>query len=206
MIKKKLTILAISALMVMCSGVSALAVDYGSWNSGNIYPQDVMNTEFLTPVKFLMDKKVITGDQDGLFHPEKNISRAEFATMMAKATNNINELDIVAKKNYYNDLSGYDWAKGYINACAKANLIQGVGNEKFAPGKEVTYAEVITIIIRSKNPSAVTAGTWPDNYIQYAQMNMNSMIGDRNITNWSAPATKGDVAIMLYRSMPKSSN
>ncbi|WP_312353632.1 S-layer homology domain-containing protein, partial [Aminipila sp.] len=97
-------------------------------------------------------------------------------------------------------------AKGYINACAKANLIQGVGNEKFAPGKEVTYAEVITIIIRSKNPSAVTSGTWPDNYIQYAQMNMNSMIGDRNITNWSAPATKGDVATMLYRSMPKSSN
>ncbi len=64
MIKKKLTILAISALMVMCSGVSALAVDYGSWNSGNIYPQDVMNTEFLTPVKFLMDKKVITGEQN----------------------------------------------------------------------------------------------------------------------------------------------
>nr|WP_315023577.1 S-layer homology domain-containing protein [uncultured Aminipila sp.] len=207
MIKKKIVVLALSAVMVMCSGVSAFAiVDYGSWNSGNIYPQDVMNTELLTPVKFLIDKKIVTGDQDGLFHPEKNITRAEFATMMAKATNNINELDVVAKKTYYNDLNGYDWAKGYINACSKANLIQGVGEQKFAPGKEVNYAEVITIIIRSKNASAVTTGTWPDNYIQYAQTNMNSMIGDRNITNWLAPATKGDVATMLYRSMPKSSN
>ncbi|MHC1724291.1 MAG: S-layer homology domain-containing protein [Aminipila sp.] len=205
MVGKKIAILAMSVAMVMCSGISSFAVvDTGSWNSVAVYPQDVMGTELLTPVKYLMDKKYITGDQDGLFHPEKNITRAEFATMMAKATNNIKELDVVVKQNYYNDLNGYDWAKGYINACSKANLIKGVGTEKFAPGKEVTYAEVLTVLIRSKNPTAVTEGTWPDNYIQYAQMNMNSMIGDRNITNWSAPATKGDVATMLYRSIPKN--
>lgn len=203
MVRKKIAVLAISAVLVVSSGITAFA-DTTSWNSGYIYPKDVMNTQLLTPVKFLMDKKIITGDQDGLFHPEKSITRAEFATMMAKATNNTNELDVIAKKVYYNDLTGYDWAKGYINACAKANLIQGVGEQKFAPGKNVSYAEVITIIIRSKNPSAVTTGTWPDNYIQYAIMNMNSMIGDRNITDWSAPATKGDVATMLYRSMPKN--
>lgn len=203
MIRKKILVLALSATMVISSGMIAFA-DTNGFNSGNIYPQDVMNTALLTPVKFLMDKKIITGDQDGLFHAEKSITRAEFATMMAKATNNTKELDVVAKNNYYNDLSGYDWAKGYINACAKANLIQGVGNQNFAPAKSVSYAEVITIIIRSKNSSAVNTGTWPDNYIQYAQMNMNSMIADRNITDWSAPATKGDVATMLYRSMPKN--
>ncbi|WP_164914299.1 S-layer homology domain-containing protein [Aminipila luticellarii] len=203
MIGKKLAAVALSAVLVLSSGIMAFA-DTTSWDSGNVYPSDVLNTKLLTPVKFLIDKKVVTGDQDGLFHPEKSITRAEFATMMAKATNNTNELDIVAKQNYYNDLAGYDWAKGYINACAKASLIQGVGNEKFAPGKNVSYAEVITIIIRSKNPSAVTTGTWPDNYILYAQMNMNSMISDRNISDWSAPATKGDVATMLYRSMPKN--
>lgn len=200
MIGKRIVALALSAVMFMCGGVISFA-DTTSWNSGNIYPQDVMGTPLLTPVKFLMDKKIITGDEDGLFHPEKSITRAELATLMAKATNNINELDVIAKKNYFNDLSGYGWAKGYINACAKANLIKGVGNEKFAPAKEVTYAEIITVIIRSKNVSAVTTGTWPDNYIQYAQM--YNMLGDVTVTDWSAPATKGDVAKLLYRSMPK---
>lgn len=203
MIRKKIAVFALSMVMVIGGGTMAFA-DSTSWNSGNIYPQDVMNTKLLTPVKFLMDKKIVTGDDNGLFHPEKNINRAEFATMMAKATNHVNELDVLAKKDIFKDLGGYGWAKGYINACEKADLIQGVGNEKFAPAKEVTYAEVITIIIRSKNPSAVTTGTWPENYIQYAQINMNSMIADRNITDWSAPATKGDVATMLYRSMPKN--
>lgn len=206
MIRKKVTVLALSAVMALSGVMPAFAAgDTSNWNSGNIYPQDVMNTALLTPVKYLMDKKIITGDTDGLFHPEKSISRAEFATMMAKATNRTKELDSVAKQNYYNDLTGYEWAKGYINACTKDSLIQGVGDQKFAPGKEVSYAEVITIIIRSKNPSAVSTGTWPNNYIQYAQMYMNSMIFDRNITDWSAPANKGDVAMMLYRSMPKSS-
>ncbi|MFV0516167.1 MAG: S-layer homology domain-containing protein [Aminipila sp.] len=203
MIKRKIAVFILSLTMVI-GGTTAAFADTNSWNSVTIYPQDVMNTEYLTPVKFLMDKKVVTGDDDGKFHPEKSITRAEFATMMAKATNNVNDLDNIKKKNTFTDLAGYDWAKGYINACAKANLINGVGNDKFAPGKEVTYAEVITVIIRSKNPTAVNYGTWPENYIQYAQMNMNSMIGDRNITDWSAPADKGDVAMMLYRSMPKN--
>lgn len=202
--KRKLFAIVLSAVMVF-GGVSvAFAADTGSWDSGNIYPQDVMNTELLTPVKFLMDKKIITGDDDGLFHPEKSISRAEFATMIAKSTNNLSQLEVQKKKDLFTDLEGYDWAKGYINACYEAKLMQGVSNDRFAPGNKVSYAEVVTVIVRSKNPSAVTTGTWPNNYIQYVQINMNSMIGDRNITDWNAPASKGDVATMLYRSMPKS--
>ena len=201
---RKLVTLAAAIMLVLSSFSVAFATDYGSWSSGNAYPSDVQNTLLFTPVKYLMDKKIVTGDTDGLFHPDKSITRAEFATMMAKATNNTSELAVVEKLNYFNDLAGFDWAKGYINACTKVGLINGKGEKQFAPSSEVTYAEVITIIIRSKNTSAVTTGTWPDNYIQYAQMNMNSMIGDRNITDWNAPATKGDVAMMLYRSMPKS--
>lgn len=205
MIGKKIAAFVLSAVMVMSGGVVAFA-NTGSWDSGSIYPKDVINTVHMTPVKFLMDKKIITGDEDGLFHPEKNITRAEFAVMMAKATNNLNDLENMKKKNIFTDLAGYDWAKGYINACSNAKLMTGTAADKFSPGKEVTYAEVITILIRSKNPSAVNYGTWPDNYIQYAQMNLSSMIGDRNITDWSAPANRGDVVMMLYRSMPKSSS
>ncbi|MBN7774082.1 S-layer homology domain-containing protein [Clostridium aminobutyricum] len=201
--RKVISIIAV-LVMTLSSFSVAFAADYGDWDAGTVYPSDVMNTSLLAPVKFLMDKKVITGDSDGLFHPDKSITRAEFATMMAKATNNTADLASMEKLTYFKDLDGYTWAKGYINACAKAALINGKGDQKFEPGSNVTYAEVITIIIRSKNSSAVTTGTWPDNYIQYAQMNMNSMIGDRNITDWNAPASKGDVAMMLYRSMPKN--
>lgn len=189
--------------LVLTSVVPAMG-NTESWDSTNIYPQDVMGTEYLTPVKFLMDKKILEGDEDGLFHPERAITRAEFAKIMAIATNNINQMAALENKDIFNDLSGYGWAKGYINCCANAGLVNGRGNDKFAPGEPVTYAEVITVIVRSRNTSAIQGGTWPNNYIQYVQMYMNSMIGDRGITDWNAPAERGDVVMMLYRAMPKN--
>lgn len=198
--KKSLATVTLVLLMVMTSVTSAFA---GPWDSTGVYPSDVINTPHLTPVKFLMDRKILTGDADGLFHPERTITRAEFATIMAKATKNTSQLPADEKQNYFNDLDGYGWAKGYINACNRVGMIQGVGEGKFSPNTELTYAQVITILIRSKNPSAVTTGTWPDNYIQYAEMYMNSVIWDRNIKDWNAPATRGDVVMMTYRTMPK---
>lgn len=203
--KKRFAALVIGMAMALSSAVTAFAdIDTSSWSSNGIYPQDVMNTEYLTPVKFLMDKKILSGYEDGLFHAEKPITRAEFAKMMAIATNNTAELSVMETKDYFNDLAGSTWAKGYINCCVKAGLMNGRGNDTFAPTGDVTYAEAITVMIRSKDASAVNYGTWPNNYIQYAEMYMNSVIADRNIKDWNAPAERGDIAMMLYRILPKN--
>lgn len=200
MLRKRVMTLVMAAALALVGAVPALA-DTSSWDSVNTYPQDVMGTEYLTPVKYFMDKKIITGDEDGLFHADRAINRAEFAKIIAMATNNTNQMSAVQDKDYFNDLSGYGWAKGYINCCANAGLVNGKGNDKFAPGDSVTYAEVITVIVRCRNKSAVEGGTWPNNYIQYVQMYMNSMIGDRGITDWNAPAERGDTVMMLYRAL-----
>lgn len=203
-IKKIIAVVSACTILAGSSVISFAGTDYSPWNSQVTYPSDVMGTELLAPVKSLMDRKIITGDTDGLFHPEKSINRAEFATMMAKATNNTSNLAAMEKKNTFSDLDGYTWAKGYINACADVKLIEGVGNSKFMPGKDVTYAEVITVIIRTNDGSdsmASALGTWPDNYIKYATM--YNMLGSMTIKDWNAPATKGDVAKLMYRNMPK---
>jgi hypothetical protein len=60
------------------------------------------------------------------------------------------------------------------------------------------------MLIRTKSGAASELeayGTWPDNYIQYAQM--YGMLGDVVVTDWSAPATRGDTAKLIYRVMPK---
>ena len=191
-------------ILILCCAASSFAdsdIDYNEWNSGGIYPADVLGTQLLTPVKFLMDKKIITGDTDGLFHPDKNITRAEFATMVAKATNNIAELDRMENAKYFNDLEGYSWAKGYINAVAKAGLFNGRSDSKFAPGESVTYAEAITVIVRIRGGSGDMPGKWPDNYISFAET--YNMLGDIVVNDWNSPANKGDVAKLLYRVLPK---
>ncbi|MCL1982133.1 MAG: S-layer homology domain-containing protein, partial [Clostridiales bacterium] len=167
---------------------------------------DVFGTKLQVPVKYLMDKKVLTGDTDGLFHPEKNINRAEFATIMAKATNNVAELAVYGNEDIFSDLDGYGWAKPYINAVSKAGLFKGRSSDRFAPSEDVTYAEVITVLIRMNGAAdaAESMGPkWPDNYIAYAEKEKNKWTVDVVIKDWNAPAAKGDAVLLLYRNMPK---
>ena len=205
--RKKIVSIIVTLLLVMGSGTTAFAasVDYSQWSSGGGYPSDITNTEYFTAVKILMDRGVITGDTDGLFHPEKNITRAEFAKIMAISTNNATNLDEAAKLNTFSDMAGYTWAKPYINAAAKAGIFEGVGGGKFEPWRNVTYAEAVTAILKATNSSysqIASTGTWPQNIISYAQM--YNVTGDTLITDWNAAAIRGNIAKLVYRNMPRS--
>jgi hypothetical protein len=178
------------------SGAAAADIDYSSWNTTPTYPPDVQNTKYFESVKKLMDTQAITGDTDGLFHPDKSITRAEFAAIVVRASHQQNLSD---KETYFTDMAGYGWAKGYINRAFENVWIRGVGGGKFAPGKNVTYAEVITVLIRiQRGQSDELAGRWPDAYIEYAHM-YNLLSGNVSVSDWNAPATKGDVAILTDR-------
>ena len=205
--KNKASILLLVMVLVLSTvSVGFGALDYSQWDSNSSYPKDLAGTPLLTQARAFIDNGVITGDPDGLFHPERNINRAEYATVMAKATNNINSLATAKNKNYFTDLKGYTWAKGYINACYDANLIKGISQNKYNPGGSVTYVEVIAVILRSKGITDATInnyGKWPNNYIKYAEL--FNMDGALNVRNWNAPASKGDVVQLMYRNMPKTS-
>lgn len=169
------------------------------------YPSDVINTPLITSVKFLIDKKILSGYPDGTFKPDNQITRAEIAVAVAKMTNRTNNLETMAKKNLFTDLGGYDWAKGHINALVDAGIIKGTTSTTYAPGSNITYAELITILVRTKAGAASELegyGTWPDNYIQYVQI--YNLLGDVSVTDWNAPATRGDAAKLIYRFTPKN--
>lgn len=198
--------LTLVLITVSASGAVFADIDYNQWNSQANYPQDVINTPLFTSVKHLIDKKIMTGYPDGTFKPENPITRAEIAVAMAKATNRTAELEAYAQKNKFGDLAGYDWAKGHINALVDAGIIKGISDTAYAPGKNISYAELVTVLVRM-NPGAASvvdsSGTWPTNYIQYVEM--YNYLGDVSVTDWNAPATRGDTAKLMYRFMPKKS-
>lgn len=197
-------ILTLALALTSISGIAFAEVDFSEWDSQSTYPKDVVNTPLFAPVKFLIDKKVMTGYPDGTFKPSNPIIRAEVAAAIAKMTNRTNNLAEMEKLNLFTDLSGYGWAKGYINTLASEKIILGVTNTTYGPAKNISYAELITMLIRAKGGAASeleSMGNWPNNYIQYAQM--YNLLGDVVVTNWYADAPRGDVAKLMYRMMPK---
>ena len=202
---KRLVVFIATLTMALTSitGVAFADIDYSQWNTTANYPSDVSASSPLFPaVKHLIDKKVMTGYPDGTFKPEGYITRAEIAVAVTKMTNRTNNLAVMELKETFSDLAGYGWAKGYINTLVDAGYIKGTSDTTYAPGKNITYAELITILIRTKGGAASeldNAGNWPDNFILYAQT--YNLLGDLVVTDWNAPATRGNTARLIYRMM-----
>lgn len=200
---KKRTLIAgvLALVMIVCAAPQAAfaAPKYVYTANPLGYPWDVANTEYFAPVKSLMDRNIIMGNPDGYFYPERGISRAELAVMIAKITGNSRNKVADSNLDYFDDLAGFEWAKPYINACKRANLITGRSERIFDPKAQVSYVELMAIMARIQNPQINLGTNWPDNYINYSKTVMRGLIDDRNITDWNAPATRGDVAMILFK-------
>lgn len=81
--------------------------------------------------------------------PEQLITRAEFATILAKALN----LQASSTTSDLGDISGH-WAEGYIKALYKKGVVVGYdsGSSKiFKPEARITRGEIVTMLVKSLN-------------------------------------------------------
>lgn len=90
---------------------------------------------------------VFTGYPDGTAGLDKEMIRAEFAVVIARATG----LEPLSGQTYSdvdaNDIQKYDWAAGLIEAVSKEGYFEGY-NGKFSPGANVTVEQMLAVITR----------------------------------------------------------
>ena len=119
--------------------------------TGEVFP-DVKNGRWsLADIEYLAHYNIINGYPDGEYKPERNLTRAEFATLIRRFA----ELDDVETENIFPDVDETLWAYDDIIAIYKAGLIDGYEDGTFRPESEITRAEVMTIInkLLGRNPS-----------------------------------------------------
>lgn len=95
-------------------------------------------------INFAVEKNYISGDENGLCRPEDMISRAEFASIIARYIN-IEPLD---GEDKFTDIARLDWCKKYINALAEKGIVAGYVNDEFLPDNKLTRSEAVAIINR----------------------------------------------------------
>jgi hypothetical protein len=220
--RKKIISVLMICILVLCGNAFVFAndpgeIDFSQWDSTrdpgahspqNPHPADVVGTRLILPVSTLIELGIITGDEDGLFHPERTITRAEFAAMMARTLREMDLIAAVRGAHNFTDLDGYTWALDYINTAADAGVLTGRGDGIFAPGEQITYAEVITGLIRLRPGASQAAqamgNIWPNNYIHFAQI--HNMVGDVTFGDWNDFATRGNVSWLLFRVVPREAD
>ncbi|WP_336773702.1 S-layer homology domain-containing protein [Paenibacillus sp. MMO-58] len=99
---------------------------------------------------------IINGYGNGTFQPNATITRAEFATMVAKAFGLTNK-----NGSGFPDTSNH-WASQSIEALADQGLLTGYGDGTFKPDHEITRAEMVVVLSRLTDYQKQTATTFND--------------------------------------------
>lgn len=87
---------------------------------------------------------IINGYKDGSFGPQRNITRAEMAVMIAMAKKA--QIDQGARLGFSDAAQVPEWSRPYVAAAVKAGIISGRDNNTFAPLSPATRAEAACMI------------------------------------------------------------
>ena len=158
-------------------------------------------------VDWLIDKGLVKGDERG-YRLEDSITRAEAAAMVVRSLNMENvaqSLQLVP--GVFPDVTNSHWANGYINYSYASGYINGYPNGTFGPSRNITYAEIIKIMVMVNGDLPETTGyegqLWAMPYITKAVQ--TGITEGLQIDDYNQPATREAVFEMVYNYLIKKS-
>ncbi|WP_341518474.1 S-layer homology domain-containing protein [Bacillus paramobilis] len=96
-------------------------------------------------INYLVEKGAVKGNDKGMFEPEKEITRAEAATMMAQILNL--PIDKDAKPSFGD--SQNEWYTPFIAAVEKAGVVKGKGEGKFDPTGKIDRVSMASLLVEA---------------------------------------------------------
>ncbi|MFD0960984.1 S-layer homology domain-containing protein [Paenibacillus chungangensis] len=92
----------------------------------------------------LKHQRYILGFPDGEFKPNKSLTRAELAAIVARLTENVKQTTV----SPYSDVAEDHWAANYIKIATKHKYFGGYGDGTFRPEAAVSRGELATVMAR----------------------------------------------------------
>ena len=99
-----------------------------------------------TAVAWAVENGYIKGYEDGSFAPTANITRAEIVTILDRIAGNAK----AEKEATFTDVVGH-WAAAEIAWAAEKGVVNGVGDNKFAPDDNATRQDTVVMLYRFAN-------------------------------------------------------
>lgn len=106
------------------------------------YFSDVTGTWAADDINQLADLGVVTGNPDGSFKPNSQITRAEIVAILVR----LYDLDSDSSVTF-GDTENH-WAGGYISIAASLGYVNGLGENNFGPNKALTREQLAVMVTR----------------------------------------------------------
>ena len=114
---------------------------------------------FYDDVVAAAEEGYINGMEPGKYEPLGKLTRAQFATMIARAMNYDSNPDVEAS---FPDVKDDHYAKAAINFCYENDIIRGYEDGTFKPDKTISRQEVAAILARAFNLEEISSKAYPD--------------------------------------------
>ena len=175
----------------------------------NPFP-DVSNTAwYIKAVEYVATEGLMGGYPNGKFGPNNQISRAEFAQIMYNKAGRPN-----AGTSIFSDVKSGQWYAKAVNWAAEQKVVSGIGNNLFAPERDITREELATMLWRyAESPKPVkttldfTDANKVSNFAKEALLwaNENGIISGKGngILDPKGNATRAEAAQMLMNYLKK---
>lgn len=98
-------------------------------------------------IELLQFYQVARGDENGDLQLEKTLTRAEAATLFVRALGKESEVGQRFDLSGFTDTVGH-WGAPWAALAVQLNLMLGDGNGRFRPDDTITYAEILTVLMR----------------------------------------------------------
>lgn len=172
---------------------------------------DIANHWAKESIDYAVRRGLFSGTTDTTFSPNAAVDRGMLVTVLGKLAG----ADVSTyKTSSFSDVAAGEYYLPYVEWAYKKGIVQGVGNNMFAPERAVTREEIAVILTNYAKTTGYTlpviretvtfadssaiSGTYKDavNSMQQAGI----MVGElNNKFNPKASATRAEVATMLHR-------
>lgn len=159
----------------------------------------------------LVQRGLISGFPDGTFKPEANLTRAEYAALIAKTFDLPRQL---GRQNQFWDVPQTFWGAGAIQKAADMGFIAGFGDGSFRPQQNLTRVQALVSLV---NGLGLTGGS-PDVLLlyrdraqipPYATAAIATGTQKRLVVNYPDPKqlnplrdiTRAEIAALLYQAL-----
>ena len=104
----------------------------------------------------------VVGYPDGMVYPQKNITRAEVATIFFRLLTDETREANMTKSNSYNDMKDGAWYTCAVSTLSKMGIIKGYEDGSFKPDASISRAEFAAIAARFDPNGDKTPATFSD--------------------------------------------
>ncbi len=171
---------------------------------------------YQTSVERLAGLKIISGNPDGTFLPEKAVNRAEMLAMLYRATGKTPD---ASKRGCFGDVQPGSWYELYVCDAAAKGYVKGYPDGGFKPNNALNHVEALKMIatvfgfevpsaVATEDKSLVTftdvnLSEWYGPYLVTALKKKILPIAGTNAKNFfpQSPSLRGETAAMIEHAL-----